>query len=85
MKLNIDELAREAELSAVSATPQPVKVGDGDKFLKLRDEFFARLIVERCAAECDSVYYQNIGPAHGEVRYGVASCAAAIRNLLEAE
>ncbi len=76
MKLNIEELAREAELSAVSATPQPVKVGDGDKFLKLRDEFFTRLIVERCATVADSMNESDWSPA---------KVATAIRNLLEAE
>lgn len=83
MKLNIDEMAREAELSAVAATPQPVKVGDGDKFLKLRDEFFARLIVERCAVVVDT---NADGCQRGsDMRMVLMSNAAAIRNLLEAE
>lgn len=34
---------------------------------------------EQCAKVCDGVYYQHIGPLHGEVRYGIAKCAAAIR------
>ena len=34
---------------------------------------------EACAKVCDGVYHQHIGPAHGEVRYGIAACAAAIR------
>jgi len=34
---------------------------------------------EECAKVCDGVYYQHIGPLHGEVRYGIAKCAAAIR------
>lgn len=79
MKLNIEELAREAELSAVAATPQPVKVGDGDKFLKLRDEFFTRLIVERCAEICEEEAAGHRS-AFGE------HCAIMIRRkLLEAE
>lgn len=28
---------------------------------------------------CDSTYYQNIGQGFGEVRQGIAQCAAAIR------
>lgn len=32
-----------------------------------------------CAQVCDGVYYKNIGPLHGEVRHGIAQCAAAIR------
>lgn len=34
---------------------------------------------EACATVCDGVYYQNIGPEFGEVRHGIAACAAAIR------
>lgn len=35
---------------------------------------------EACAQACDGVYHQFIGPAYGEVRYGVAACAKAIRS-----
>lgn len=34
---------------------------------------------EACAVACDSTYYQFVGPAFGEVRHGIAACAAAIR------
>jgi hypothetical protein len=34
---------------------------------------------EACANTCDSTYYQHIGPQFGEVRQGIAVCAAAIR------
>jgi DNA-binding IclR family transcriptional regulator len=34
---------------------------------------------EACAKVCDGVYHQHIGPEYGEVRYGIAACAAAIR------
>ena len=34
---------------------------------------------EACANTCDSTYYQYIGPQFGEVRHGIAACAAAIR------
>lgn len=51
-------------------------------------EAFAKLVAakerEACAAMCDSVYHQNIGPEFGEVRYGIASCAQAIRARGEA-
>ncbi len=34
---------------------------------------------EACAQICDTTYYQFIGPEFGEVRHGIAACAAAIR------
>lgn len=34
---------------------------------------------EACARVCDGIYHQNSGPAHGEVRHGIAACAAGIR------
>ena len=46
-------------------------------------ERFAALVAaaerEACATACDAIYHQFIGPAFGEVRHGVAACAAAIR------
>ena len=46
-------------------------------------ERFAALVAaverEACAQVCDGVYYRHIGPESGEVRYGVAACAEAIR------
>ena len=50
------------------------------------DENLARFVAlvaakerEACAQVCDSKYHQFIGPSFGEVRYGIAACAAAIR------
>lgn len=44
---------------------------------------FAALVaakeLEACAQVCDTTYYQFIGPEFGEVRHGIAACAAAIR------
>ena len=44
---------------------------------------FATLVAakerEACAQVCDTTYYQFIGPEFGEVRHGIAACAAAIR------
>lgn len=34
---------------------------------------------ETCALECDKAYHEHIGPEYGEVRYGIATCATAIR------
>ena len=46
-------------------------------------EKFAELVAaaerEQCALVCDVAYYQNIGPAFGEVRYGITACSTAIR------
>ena len=46
-------------------------------------ERFANLVAtaerEACAVVCDGAYYQNIGPAFGEVRHGIATCSTAIR------
>ena len=39
--------------------------------------------LEEAAQVCDGVYYQHIGPQYGEVRYGIAACAKAIRQLKE--
>jgi len=39
--------------------------------------------LEEAAQVCDGVYYQHIGPQYGEVRYGIAACAASIRQLKE--
>jgi len=39
--------------------------------------------LEAAAVECDGVYHQHIGPQFGEVRYGIAACATAIRAMKE--
>ena len=75
MKTNI-ELAEEAEIWLS---------GPDDThclYLKGLDRF-AELVRqdqrEIDAKVCDTEYYQNIGPMYGEVRLGIAKCAAAIR------
>lgn len=44
---------------------------------------FAALVAaaerEQCAKVCDAEYYQHLGPEYGEVRYGISTCAVAIR------
>lgn len=76
----IIEWAREADCVHVNLT--------GDRAMAIeRLQSFASFIEqaaraderEKCAQVCDGVYYQFIGPAYGEVRYGIAKCAAAIR------
>ena len=44
-------------------------------------EVDAAVLAEReaCSVACDSLYYAHIGPGFGEVRHGIAACAAAIR------
>ncbi len=50
---------------------------------KQNDALIQQLVAARergeCATACDAIYHQFIGPAFGEVRHGVAACAAAIR------
>ena len=61
--------------------------GDGCSFQDIRDYFFAQAIAQKaaeaereaCAHECDHSYHRHIGPAYGEIRYGIAACARAIR------
>ena len=76
MNSEIERLAKEAGLTLRNGVFTSYYV-DG----VVEDDLskFAALVAESCAKECDGVYYQNIGPAHGEVRYGIAACAAAIR------
>ena len=59
---------------------------EGEKIVQMlkfmhRQGFENGVAIEReaCAVVCDSVYHQNIGPEFGEVRYGIAACAQAIR------
>jgi hypothetical protein len=66
MKLSIEELAREAGF-----TPLGRQAWDG---FDANFEAFARLIVERCAVECDALWQED----------GTAiDCRDAIRQLLE--
>jgi hypothetical protein len=79
MKLNIEELAREAGKFATSEYQRKWDSGEGASWQAIRDEAFARLIVERCAAICEEEAAGH-RTAFGE------HCAIMIRrNLLEAE
>lgn len=79
---DITRIAREADEYADSvfpSLPRPL----GTRWTAVRNQRFAALVAaaerEACALECDKVYYQNIGDGFGEVRHGIAACAAAIR------
>lgn len=71
MKLNIEELAREADLSPMTADSH-CRV-DYWTATKIELEIFAHLIVEMCAQECDMAD-KSTHPS---------DLADAIRNLLE--
>lgn len=47
---------------------------------RLIDEAYAAGL-EDAAKTCDEQYYKHIGPACGEVRYGITACSASIRAL----
>lgn len=74
MKLNVEKLAREAKLSYL------IGIGDDDETRMYYEawpeqlEAFARLIVERCAVECDS----EVGWTNNAEIF-----AEKIRNMLE--
>lgn len=89
MKLNIEELAREADLSAMTADAHCRE----DYWTATRTELeaFARLIVERCAQECDKLKLQLFDsskspPGMDQMRkncgMGASMCATDIRNLM---
>ena len=71
MKLNIEELARE------SLGPEPIAYFG---VYKEELEAFARSIVERCAVTVESLFDMEDDSCNE-----AEQCAAAIRNLLEAE
>lgn len=88
MKLDIEALAKEAGFTGrqgmiltVLSNKQGVTrtVHSNGSFVVINDELedFARLIVERCAEECDGLSFRSDRP------YGSVDCSAAIRNLLE--
>jgi hypothetical protein len=83
MKLDIERLAREAGLE-VHPRKNQIRVGM-DALMGIdsteKVERFAALVLEKAAEVCDGVYHRNIGPGYGEVRYGIALCAASIRAL----
>jgi hypothetical protein len=84
MKLDIESLKREATKHVVFS---------GSTHATYNDEWvkaLARLIVERCAAECDEVSLQAVTawklayqPQDQGREIGADDCAAAIRQLLE--
>ena len=77
MKLDIEAMAREAGFKQRGGIVRTVH--SNGSFVVINDELeaFARLIVERCADECDGLSFRSDRP------YGSIDCAAAIRNLLE--
>jgi hypothetical protein len=88
MKLDIEALVREANnLANVAIVANPATHEGWDRE---RMRAFARLIVERCAAECDEVSLQAVTawklayqPQDQGREIGADDCAAAIRQLLE--
>lgn len=63
-------------------------LGDVATHIGYTAETVQRLIDEAYAAGledaekvCDEQYYKHIGPAYGEVRYGITACSANIRSL----
>ena len=79
MKLNIEELTRAANDAAVKAVNTPSAMHEGFDGERLRA--FARLIVERCAVECENT--PTALTLSGE--FFSERCANRVRNLLEAE
>lgn len=75
MKLNIEELAKQAS----DIADKDARFGD---WSIVRDEAFARLIVERCARSCDELAELN-RKATTDSMWQQGECAAAIRKLLE--
>ena len=75
--IDIERLAREAGFVTEGMCFPRGQLADLQRFAALvRNE-----VLEEAAEACDGVYHQNIGPAHGEVRYGIAVCSSAIRAL----
>jgi hypothetical protein len=77
MPIDVEKLAREA-----GGTKERDEVF-GPHYVMGVDALqrFAALVLEAAAVQCDGVYYQHIGPQFGEVRYGIAECAKAIRAM----
>jgi hypothetical protein len=82
MKLDIAVMAFEA-FKEHPEFPEDSGPPDGDELAALQR--FAALVLEAAAVHCDGVYYQHIGPQFGEVRYGIAECAKAIRAMKPGE
>lgn len=77
--MNIEKLAREAGWT--SMVIDNLQGTEDHKRLQRLAALIRAEVLEEAAAVCDGVYHQNIGPGYGEVRYGISSCAAAIRAL----
>lgn len=83
MKLNIEELAREARFKSRNGFIRVQHTNGSFVVIDEELEAFARLIVERCAAVCDKEQREWSEFSDGHVAF--RETAAAIRNLLEAE
>ena len=88
MKLNIEELAREAGALPDNSHPAPETKHMRAKVDALNR--FARIIVGRCAEECEVVSLQAVTawklayqPVDQGREIGADECEHAIRNLLE--
>jgi hypothetical protein len=82
MQIDIAKLAFDASKDHPEF-PDDAEAPTGDELAVF--ERFAALVLEAAAVQCDGVYYQHIGPKSGEVRYGVAECAKAIRAMKPGE
>ncbi len=74
----IIQMANEAGLNSYRIDPAEA-VAVWERFAALVEAKAAAKEREACAQVCDTTYYQFIGPEFGEVRHGIAACAAAIR------
>lgn len=83
MKLNIEELAREANLSYL------IGIGDDDETRMYYGAWpeqlkaFASLIVERCAVECDELFDERAAGGFPREASSARTLSIRIRNLLE--
>ena len=74
----IIQMANEAGLNSYRIAPAEA-VAVWERFAALVEAKAAAKEREACAQVSDTTYYQFIGPEFGEVRHGIAACAAAIR------
>jgi len=81
--IDVINLAEKADEYADAKIAQPGEFHPD--WHKVRDERFAELALEEAAKTCDAAYWRNLGPAYGEVRYGISACAAAIRAMKPTE
>lgn len=90
MKLDLEALAREAGISILWGTDDNCQAKQYYEGWPEQVEAFARLIVERCAVECDKVSLQAVTawklayqPQDQGREMGADDCASTIRQLLE--